>query len=134
MGISLVEFERALSSLEKALELHRKVTADHSVNLDVEIQKAFRDACIQRFEYCIEMSWKLSMKVLGSTTAAAKPAIREMARNGIIHNPEIWFEFLEARNETSHSYDEVIAQKVFEKVQTFYPDAIKLLAALRVQK
>jgi nucleotidyltransferase substrate binding protein (TIGR01987 family) len=133
LGLSLVEFEKAVLSLEKALTLHNKGLILSSEKLDVEMQTVFRDACIQRFEYCIEMSWKLSMKILGSTTAAARPAVREMARNTLIKNPETWFEFIDARNETSHSYDENIAQKVFKKVQEFYPEVIKLLAALRAQ-
>lgn len=125
MAVSLSEFESALESLRKALDLY------HSTEAKDEAQKAFRDACIQRFEYCIELSWKTSMKVLGSTTVAAKPAIREMARSNLIFNPENWMKFVEARNETSHSYDENVAQKVFSVIEAFYPEAVELLANLK---
>ncbi|MBP9680987.1 MAG: nucleotidyltransferase substrate binding protein [Bacteriovorax sp.] len=128
MSLSLEELEKAVVSLEKALELYK----DSSEN-QIEIKKAFRDACIQRFEYCIEMSWKQSMKVLGSNTMAAKPAIREMARNNLIDNPELWFDFIESRNETSHSYDEDIAIKVFTNIKRFYPEVRKLLQTLQKQ-
>lgn len=93
-----------------SIDLLKKSVATSS---NVEEQKAFRDACIQRFEYCIEFSWKFSMKILGSTTAAAKPAIREMARNNLINNPELWLSFVDSRYETSHAYDEDIAKKVY---------------------
>lgn len=126
MGLSLSEFEKALDSLKKALDLY------HINPLkDEEMQKALRDACIQRFENCIEMSWKTSMKVLGSTTVAAKPAIREMARSNLISNPENWMQFVEARNETSHSYDENVAKKVFGVIEAFYPEAFNLLMQLK---
>jgi nucleotidyltransferase substrate binding protein (TIGR01987 family) len=128
VSLSLEELEKAVVSLEKALELYK----DSSEN-QIEIKKAFRDACIQRFEYCIEMSWKQSMKVLGSNTMAAKPAIREMARNNLIDNPELWFDFIESRNETSHSYDEDIAIKVFTNIKRFYPEVRKLLQTLQKQ-
>jgi hypothetical protein len=47
---------------------------------NIELHKALRDSCIQRFEFCIELSWKTSIKILGLQTRAPKPAIREMAK------------------------------------------------------
>lgn len=38
---------------------------------------------------------------MGLNTTAAKIAIREMARNNLIADPQVWFDFVEARNETS---------------------------------
>ncbi len=75
-GVLLVQFDLAVTLLEKALYLY-----DHAGGADVDVKQAFRDACIQRFKYCIELSWTTSMKALGSATVAAKPAIQEMARN-----------------------------------------------------
>jgi nucleotidyltransferase substrate binding protein (TIGR01987 family) len=120
MGISLDELEKTLDSLEKAVKLYRDAK-DSS-----EQQTAFRDACIQRFEYCIELSWKVAMKKLGSTTAAPKPAVREMARNSLISNPVEWLEFIDARNKTSHSYDETVAIEVLRSVELFLPEGKKL--------
>jgi len=125
MGITIAEFQKALSSLDVSIQLY------HRANPQDPAQKAFRDACIQRFEYCIELSWKLSLKLLGSTTSAAKPAVREMARSGIISDPSLWIEFIEARNSTSHSYDEEVATKVFRSIEQFLPEARKLEAKLQ---
>ncbi|MCO5113830.1 MAG: nucleotidyltransferase substrate binding protein [Bdellovibrionaceae bacterium] len=124
MGVSTTELEKAVKSLEEALELHQKAETD------IE-KKAFRDAVIQRFEFSIELSWKTSMKILGSATAAAKPAIREMARNNLIQDPESWLKFIDARNETSHTYDEDVAQKVYLVVLSFLPFAKELLQKLK---
>ncbi len=98
---------------------------------DSAVQKALRDACLQRFEYCVELAWKTSMKALGSQTQAAKPAIREMARNNLIVNPEIWLSFIDSRNETSHAYDEDIAKKVFLNIQKFIPEVQMLINNLQ---
>lgn len=125
MSVSLDELKKAVGSLKISIELYHNAALN-----DTEAKKAFRDACIQRFEYSIELSWKTALKVLGSTTAAAKPAIREMARSNLILNPEIWLTFIDARNETSHSYDEDIAKKVFIKIESFLPEAIKLIDQL----
>lgn len=71
------------------------------------------------------------MKVLGSSTLAAKPAIREMARNNLIANPTQWIDFIEARNNSSHSYDEDVAKKVFEEIQKFIPNVKLLLIEIK---
>ena len=127
MSISTAELEKAIISLESALELH-----DKSKISSIE-QKAFRDACIQRFEYTVEISWKVSVKIMGSTTTAAKIAVREMARNKLIPDPQIWFDFIDARNETSHSYDEDVAQKIFLVAKKLPAEARALLDALKTK-
>lgn len=120
----LNELDRAIKSLSEAIILH-----DQAKVKSVE-QKAFRDACIQRFEYTLELSWKISMKVLGSTIHAAKPAVRDMARNNLISDPSLWFSFIDARNNTSHSYDEEIAEKVFGSIKSFLPEVQALFLTL----
>ena len=126
MGVSLNELEKATHALVESLNLY-----SNTKNSSTPEALAFRDACIQRFEFVVELSWKVSMKVLGSNTRAAKPAIREMAQNGLIEDPHPWFEFVEARNESSHTYDEATARKVFESVQKLPTHANALLIELK---
>jgi nucleotidyltransferase substrate binding protein (TIGR01987 family) len=126
LGISVSELEKSLLSLEEAMQLMKQSNLQ-----DKAVQKALRDACIQRFEYCVELSWKTTLKVLGSTTAAAKPAVREMARNNLIQSPDLWLTFIDSRNETSHAYDEDVAQKVFTNIRVFIPHAKDLLVAIK---
>ncbi len=90
-----------------------------------------RDACIQRFEYCIELSWKVALKKLGSTTKFPKQAIREMARADLINSAEQWLDFIEARNESSHSYDEPTAIKVYAQILLFRTEVKKLSVKLQ---
>ncbi|MEN0059144.1 MAG: HI0074 family nucleotidyltransferase substrate-binding subunit [Bdellovibrio sp.] len=123
MGVSVLELGKAIKSLEEAISLYQNAKTDME-------KKAFRDAAIQRFEFSIELSWKTSMKVLGSTTVAAKNAVREMARSNLIDDAEAWLRFIDGRNETSHSYDEDVAQRVYALVLTFLPHAQKLLGKL----
>lgn len=123
MSISTEELSKALVSLSEALNLY--VTTSDPV-----AQKAFRDACIQRFEYSVELAWKTSIKLLGSNIRAAKPAVREMARNNLIDNPGDWLVFIDARNDSSHSYDEEVALRVFAQVQNFLPCGLKLMKVL----
>lgn len=122
---SIVELEKAAKTLTEALEF-----ANQSINKQSQFKIA-RDACIQRFEYCIELAWKISMKKLGSQTKFAKPAIREMARGDLIASADEWLKFIEARNQTSHSYDEEIARSIFTTIQQFEHELNGLIQKLQ---
>lgn len=122
---SIAELEKAAETLHEALEFSRQVAGD-----DIKFKIA-RDACIQRFEYCVELAWKVSMRKLGSLTKFAKPAVREMARGDLIDNADVWLGFIEARNESSHSYDENVARKVFAEIIKFGVAVDDLMSRLR---
>jgi len=115
--VSTQEFEKALAALEKALtEPKTDIT---------------RDASIQRFEFCVELAWKTAKKKLGTAATAPRVVIREMASQLLIKDPEKWFEFLDARNMSSHTYKEDIAEKVYQAAVSFLPHAKDLLEKLR---
>lgn len=117
MAVSIEEYSKVLLSLEEALALPKT---------DI-----VRDATIQRFEFCVELAWKTAKKVMGTQTSAPKQVLREMAQNGFIENVELWFDFLENRNLSSHTYDQVLAEKVFASAQLFLPEGKKLKAKLK---
>ncbi len=124
MAVSVQEYRKALISFEEALSALKKT------NLNETERKLFRDAGIQRFEFCVELAWKVSRKQMGTNSSAPKEVIREMARAELISNPEIWFGFLEARNLSSHSYDEDVAKKIQNIFNNFYLEADSLLKNL----
>src|SRR3990172_7848592 len=93
----LTPFEKALESLEEIL----KHTKDDVV----------RDATIQRFEYTYELAWKMIKRHLdwagnpNTASLSKRDLFREAAKTGIIADAEAWFEYHQARNETSHTYE-----------------------------
>ncbi len=125
MAVSKAEYEKALVSLEESLEFAKKQLTDSAVF------KIARDACIQRFEFSVELAWKTSAKQMGSSSTTAKPVVREMAQNKLIDNPELWFDFIEARNRSSHTYDEVQAVQVYIIIQKFIVEGRSLLEKLK---
>jgi nucleotidyltransferase substrate binding protein (TIGR01987 family) len=127
MSVSLEEFKKAMDALAIALKL-----AHEREHIEIEFKIA-RDACIQRFEFCIELAWKTSAKLMGSSSTTAKMVIREMAQNGFISDTGIWFEFVDARNKTSHSYDEDVARQVYTVAQKFIQEGQKLLSILETK-
>lgn len=111
--ISKSEFTKALTALEEAL--------NECANFpnDSKTYKLIRDAAIQRFEFTVEIAWKVAAKTLGSSATSAKPVLREMLRSGLISDIDAWFDFIDCRNKSSHSYDEAIAAEVFSQIAPF---------------
>lgn len=129
MSVSLDELVKATQSLKTAKALLEDATQTQPKNL--ELYKALRDSCIQRFEFCVELAWKTSIKTLGLQTRAPNPAIREMAMNSLISDPKLWFQFLESRNKSSHTYDEEVAVAIYKDAVLIIPELDKLIANLR---
>jgi nucleotidyltransferase substrate binding protein (TIGR01987 family) len=117
MAVTIEEYSKALISLEQALSLTKN---------DI-----VRDATIQRFEFCVELAWKTAKKIMGTQTSAPRQILREMAQNDLIENLDLWFDFLENRNLSSHTYDQVLAEKVFASAQKFLPEGKKLEAKFK---
>ena len=124
-----------LEPLEKAIEQLKSGLHQSHANPDNEL---LRDGVIQRFEYTMDLSWKMIQRYLKHIAQVEESAIRtkkdlfrEAGRLGLITNVEAWFGYYEARNETSHTYDPQIAESVFNQSELFLPDAIILLKALK---
>lgn len=50
---------------------------------------------------------------------------------GLISDIDVWFDFIDARNKSSDTYDEKIAQEVFSVLQPFLPLAKELMSRLK---
>ena len=77
---------------------------------------------IQAFEYCFELTWKIMKKLLeerGGIANSPKETFGMVALEGFIGDPEIWFDFLQKRNLTIHSYNNEYADKVIAICTTF---------------
>lgn len=75
-------------------------------NLNTDQEKA---GAVQAFEFCYELAWKLMKRVLesrGLEVGSPKDTFRKAFEEGLIEDPEIWFEFQRKRNLSSHTYNE----------------------------
>ncbi len=115
----------SIAALEQGLEEH----AQYPQLLTV------RDGVIQRFEVAVDISQKLMRRVLQEVyhmepARIAKNTIREAAGMALIADAERWIGHIDARNDTSHTYDASKANAVFERIPGFLPDARDLLKRL----
>lgn len=90
-----------------------------------------RDSVIQRFEFCVELAWKTSRKIMGTSTSAPKDVIREMAQSQYIKDVEKWLKAVDMRNLSSHTYKEDLAEKVYEFASLFLKELQELRVVLK---
>lgn len=103
LALHIDVLEQALGTLEEALATPYAVIV--------------RDATIQRFEYTFELAWKMFRKVAkveGIETGSPRQAIRAAYDVKVLGEVDVWFELLEDRNRTSHTYDAATAEEVYE--------------------
>lgn len=120
LEIQISQLKQAIERLEEALKLP-----------PTQIHK---DATIQRFEFTFELAWKVMQGLAnekGLETASPKDSIRTAAQLSLIESVETWFGFLDARNLSSHIYNEEIANEVYCQIKKFLPEVKKLLSRLR---
>jgi nucleotidyltransferase substrate binding protein (TIGR01987 family) len=102
----------SLLKVFKRFESFRKIAKS-------EIEQA---GVIQAFEYTFELAWKTMKKILeenGMKEVYPRDVFRAAAAGGLINDPEAWFDYLEKRNITSHTYDEDKAELVLSICENF---------------
>lgn len=131
--LELTSLRKAIDSLSESQKWHHKGAGD--VPADI-----LRDSVIQRFEYTYELSWKMIKRWLeinlGSTYVdgiSRKELFRYAAEHHLIKDPLKWFSYHEARNQTSHVYDEIVAEDVFGVIDDFVKDVEYLYQEIEKQ-
>lgn len=113
-----------LSDLNSALDRLKEGVKEVINDLD-------RDGVIQRFEFTFELVWKTIQeyaKYKGLEVVSPRDSFRVASDLGIIENPEIWFDFLRDRNESTHLYNEDQAKLIFSHIPSFIAEVEKLLS------
>ncbi|MDP2806354.1 MAG: HI0074 family nucleotidyltransferase substrate-binding subunit [Gallionellaceae bacterium] len=97
-----------------------------------------RDGVIQRFEIAMDLSWKLMQRTLKEAyqldegiLLSKKDIFRQAAKYRLLDDTEAWFGHYEARNKTSHIYDNQEAERTFERARLFLADAKIVLERMR---
>ena len=122
--IRLRQLAQALKRLQEALALPE--------------DSVVRDACIQRFEFTFETSWKAIQAdavAEGAECASPRDCFRMAFRLGLMDVHETrWLKMIEDRNRTSHTYDEEVAELIYRSLQAYAELFGVLLAALQARE
>jgi len=124
---------QTLSTLKEVLEaIEQGVPEEYYLNM--------RDSAIQRFEYSIDTLWKF-LKIylqesLNMQVESASP--RSVIRNALDANIVYQNEFeqlmrcITSRNETSHAYNEELAQNLMDELPSFYETMHTILIRIKI--
>jgi nucleotidyltransferase substrate binding protein (TIGR01987 family) len=116
LNLEKEKLEKAIISLEKVCKT------------DIDDKRIKIDATIQRFEYTIELFWKYLKRILeinGRDINLPKAILQESYQNALISNEKIWLDMLRDRNQTSHTYNEQLADSIFHRITNIYTTEIR---------
>lgn len=134
MALNLDSLSKAIDSLNRSIAVAEK----YKDSPDGDMMETVRSGVIQGFEVTYEQCWKMIQRwirenrtpVDGENPRTRKELFRMAARYGLIADPLPWFSYGEARNLSSHTYDEKRAALVYEVARSFLGDAEFLLHQL----
>ena len=134
MALELSSLEKAVASLERALKFADKMSAGSTEYEEIEIIKA---GVIQNFEFTYELCWKFMKRWIEENVSpdivdgvTRKELFRLSAENRLIVDVEEWMEYHKSRNLTSHTYDEEVAERVYQTAVKFLSGAKDFLERL----
>ena len=108
----LVNFRKSLAQLKTFVSLPIK-------------NDRHRFGIIQAFEFTFEQAWKAIQKRAGTQGVEIgnpKSAFMYAMKNQWLSTNEeqSWLQLLKDRNQTSHTYEEILAKEVLERIQNVY--------------
>jgi nucleotidyltransferase substrate binding protein (TIGR01987 family) len=107
-------FKKAFALLEEAVEINNRQGLS-----DLEEQ-----GLIQRFEFTHELAWHVLRDYFyyqGNTQiTGSRDATREAFNKGLIQDGEGWMGMIKSHNQSSHTYNEEVADELKEKIVKNY--------------
>lgn len=126
--LDLTTFENAINSLVEILNVWNSDKTNDII----------RDSMIQRFEYTFSFSVKIMNRFLnlqsheGINSMTFNEIIRKSNQYGLLMSGlEMWDEYRQKHNMTSHAYDKNIADDVVSIIPDFKDEAVYLLNKLK---
>ena len=124
----------AKTNLETAIGQFKKATQRLKEVLAVPKTDISRDSAIQRFEFTLDLSWK-TIKIWlaenkGLSCQSPKECFREAYRQGLIEYETYWLTLVDLRNQTSHTYQEELAEEIYAELPKALSQFERLLASI----
>jgi len=119
-----IRYLQRFENFEKSFLLFKNALEISSPSL---VEKA---GIIQFFETTFELSWKLMKDYLeysGYDIKSPRDSIKTAFQTELINNGNSWLEALMDRSLTAHTYDEVFATEVYEKIKNHYSRLLETL-------
>lgn len=129
-------YVKALQKLDEAVLYIQNSSLSEKKNFVLD--EILKEGLIQRFEYTHELAWNLMKDYAlyqgNSTIGGSRDATREAFILQLVSDGHIWMEMIKSRNETSHLYNQEIADEVFSKIINLYYPAFVEFKSTMLQK
>lgn len=124
---------QTLATLKESLEVLNQ-------NLSEKNYRITRDSVIQRFEYSIDTFWKFLKIYLQEQlqvtleSLSPRPILRQALEANLMSEQEytIIIKGLINRNETSHSYNEELAEEIVNDIPEFYEAMYTIIKRIKL--
>ncbi len=117
----LQKFSQAIQRLAESISEYEKIG-----------NSTVCDGVIQRFEFCTELAWKAAKEYLTQQgyveISSPKAVMKKAFAEGLITDESLWIDLINARNITSHVYDENTSVEIFTDIKERYLSAFISLA------
>lgn len=129
------DLKQALSQFSDSITLLENLKNTEAVTPQII---AYRDSVIKRFEICFDLLWKSLKEVLkekyGQEIASPKKIFRECFTQKLISKNELEETLIMAddRNQTTHTYDNQMAEEVSLRAISHYNLMLKLAKLINV--
>ncbi|MCX8049212.1 MAG: nucleotidyltransferase substrate binding protein [Methylohalobius sp.] len=138
MLLDLESLQKAVAGLKSVLAKSDDTTFMNS--LDEVAQNAIKAGVIQYFEFTYELCWKfmkrwleMNISPMVADGVSRRQLFRLAAEHRLIADVDRWMRYHAARNETSHTYNPEISERVYKAAHDFARDAEDLLKALEAR-
>lgn len=127
-------YKKALGKLEEAVNFIKHDTVlkeqiEERENITKILNDLIKQGLIQSFEYTHEMAWNVMKDYAAyqgnAEVRGSRDASREAFAMGLIADGEVWMEMIRSGNKTSHTYNEEIADEIFNNILGDYFHAFK---------
>ena len=123
--LDISNLKNCIDALEECFNAYKTI--------DNEVMRGFvEDSCVKRFEFTVETSWKIMKKYLkleygkDDKELTMNNIFRLMEGYGFIESWEVWRDYYNRRNDTSHEYNREKTSKILETIGNLLEDT-KLL-------
>ena len=113
-------YQKALAHLEQAVQW--------ATERDLSLLE--KGGVIKAFEFTYELAWNTLKDILESQNyeiRGPRDAVEKAFNRGLIENGDVWAEIMKDRNLTTHTYNEEIADTIFDAIVSSYYDAFEKL-------
>lgn len=115
---------RWLQRLNNYQRARQRLSAAVALAASRELSDLEKQGLIQAFEFVFELAWNLMKDYFiyqgNPDITGSRDAIRSAFKLGLIDEGEQWMEMIKSRNLSAHTYNEVVANDICQKIQASY--------------